>query len=52
MVYDPCECDVCDLICCGVPMVEMKEKPKKATKAKKKVAKKVQKKKVARKKAG
>lgn len=29
MVDDPCGCSSCDLICCGVPMKEVKKKTKK-----------------------
>ncbi len=29
MVDDPCGCSSCDLICCGVPMKEVKKKAKK-----------------------
>jgi hypothetical protein len=31
-VTDPCECEPCDLICCGVPMKEVKTTEKKAKK--------------------
>ncbi len=35
VVADPCGCAPCDLVCCGVPMKEVKEaKPKAAAKPK------------------
>jgi len=41
MVSDPCGCEKCDIVCCGVPMILIEEeKPKKKAKAKKKPAKK------------
>ncbi len=33
-VEDPCACAPCDLICCGVPMKEVKPKAKAKAKAK------------------
>ncbi len=30
IVDDCCECDECDVVCCGVPMELMEKKPKKA----------------------
>ncbi len=48
MVWDPCDCDECDLICCEVPMSPMKEtKPRKKSKTSKKPVKKPAKKKAA-----
>jgi hypothetical protein len=48
VVDEPCDCTPCNLICCGVPMQEVKPKAKKATKAKPK-AKQVKKTKKAKK---
>lgn len=28
VVDDPCGCPTCELVCCGVPMKEVKAKPK------------------------
>ena len=35
VVDEPCACVPCDLICCGVPMKEVKPKAKAKTKAEK-----------------
>ena len=34
VVDEPCGCEPCDLLCCGVPMVELKPKAKAKTKVK------------------
>ena len=36
-ILDPCECEVCDLICCDVPMIFVREEdPRKKARARKK----------------